>query len=87
MYAAIGIVLLLVGLLLPAIVRRYGSVVPLAAGALAAESLVLMWAHAQHGETAQIAMVAVLGLVMAFVAYGRARLHPIVERFVQRATG
>lgn len=65
------------GLLVPAILRRRTRLVALAAGALAAESLVLIWAHAQYHELPQIAMVATLGLLMAFVAYGRSALRPI----------
>ena len=75
------------GLIVPAVLRRRTSLIPLAAAALAAESLVLIWAHAQYGETPQIAMVAALGVVMAFVAYGRAKLRPIADRSVQRAIG
>ena len=69
-----------VGLLLPAILRRHGSLVPLAAGVLAAESLVLMWAHAQYGETAQMAMVLALGLLMAFLRHRELIDHIILTR-------
>jgi hypothetical protein len=86
-WMALGVVELAcaIGLVVPGLARRGAALIPLAAGALAAESLVLMWAHLQYGETAQIAMVAALGLLMAFVAYGRARLRPVEERAVRGA--
>jgi uncharacterized membrane protein YphA (DoxX/SURF4 family) len=70
-WGALGILELVcvVGLLVP---RRSG----LAAAILAAESLVFIGVHVTYGELGSIAMSAVLGLVMAFVAYGRLAARP-----------
>jgi hypothetical protein len=48
-----------------------------AATALAIESLVFVGVHVKYRETPSILMSAVLGLLMAFVAYGRMVLTPI----------
>ncbi len=48
-----------------------------AAAALAVESLVFIWVHVRYREVGAIVMSAVLGLAMAFVAYGRLVLQPI----------
>jgi hypothetical protein len=42
-----------------------------AAAVLALESLVFVGVHAKYGEISSIVMSIVLGLLMAFVAYGR----------------
>ena len=68
------------GLLLPALFRRRAwanAVVVAAAAALALESLLFIWVHVQYRETGPIIMSAVLGAVMAFIAYGRMFLQPI----------
>ena len=66
------------GLIVPAALRWHPRLTVLAAILLAAESLVFVWVHVQYRETASIIMSAVLGLLMAFIAYGRANLKPIV---------
>jgi hypothetical protein len=48
-----------------------------AASVLAAESLVFIGVHVRYREVAPILMSGLLGLLMAFVAYGRAVLEPI----------
>ncbi len=48
-----------------------------AATALAIESLVFVWVHAKYGEIASIILSGVLGLLLAFVAYGRMVMNPI----------
>ena len=48
-----------------------------AASVLALESLLFIWVHVQYREVGTIVMSAVLGLLMAFIAYGRAVLRPI----------
>ena len=48
-----------------------------AAAALAMESLVFVWAHINYRETTTVIMSAVLGLLMAFLVYGRLVLSPI----------
>jgi len=65
------------GLILPAAQRWRPRLTVLAAAVLALESLLFIWVHVQYDELPAIAMSAVLGLVMAFIAYGRAVLRPI----------
>jgi hypothetical protein len=49
-----------------------------AAAVLAAESLVFIGVHVRYRESGSIVMSGVLGLLMAFVAYGRMVLQPIL---------
>jgi len=49
-----------------------------AAAVLALESLVFIGVHARYNEIPAILMSGVLGLIMAFIAYGRKVLKPIV---------
>ena len=78
-WAALGIVELVcvVGLIVPAVVRCPPWLTPLAAAVLAAETIVFVWVHVQYREVGPIVFSLALGLVMAFVAYGRAFLRPI----------
>jgi hypothetical protein len=48
-----------------------------AAAVLAIESLVFVWVHVQYHEVVPIIFSAGLGLLMAFIAYGRMVLKPI----------
>ena len=48
-----------------------------AATVLTIESLVFAWVHAKYGEIPPIILSGVLGLLMAFIAYGRMVLKPI----------
>ena len=66
-----------VGLIVPAAFRWHTSLTVVAASVLAAESLVFIGVHVKYREVGAIIMCSVLGLVMAFVAYGRAVLEPI----------
>lgn len=85
-WMALGILELIcaVGLIIPAAFRRrpsltvVGKVVVAAAAVLALESLVFIWVHVQYREITPIIISAVLGLLMAFIAYGRMFLKPIV---------
>jgi hypothetical protein len=52
-------------------------VTALAAAILALESLVFIGVHVKYHEIPPIIFSAVLGLLMAFVAYGRMVLSPI----------
>ena len=65
------------GLIVPAALHWHPQLTVAAAVALAAESLVFIGVHATCRETAPLAMSAALGLLMAFVAYGRLVLAPI----------
>ena len=78
-WMALGILELVcvIGLIVPAATRWQPSLTVLAATVLAIESLVFIWVHVKYGETGSIIMSAVLGLLMAFIAYGRMFLKPI----------
>ena len=60
-----------VGLIVPAALHWKPALTVLAATVLAIESLVFIWVHVQYHETASIILSGVLGLLMAFIAYGR----------------
>ena len=60
-----------VGLIIPAVLRRWPALAGVAAAVLALESLVFIWVHVKYGEGSSILVSAVLGLLMAFLAYGR----------------
>jgi uncharacterized membrane protein YphA (DoxX/SURF4 family) len=65
-----------IGLIVPAALRWHAELTVVAAAVLMLESLVFIWVHAKYRETTTIILSSVLGLVMAFVAYGRAVLKP-----------
>ena len=67
-----------VGLIVPAAFHWKPTLTVVAAALLAIESLVFVWVHVQYREIAPIVMSGVLGLLMAFIAYGRLVLRPIV---------
>src|SRR5438105_4700573 len=67
----------MVGLIVPAAFHWQPAFTAAAAMVLAIESLVFVWVHVKYGETPSIIMCCVLGLLMAFVAYGRIVLKPI----------
>lgn len=72
-WMALGIVELVcvVGLIVPGAFNWHPALTAVAATVLTIESLVFIGVHVKYRETASIVMSAVLGLVMAFVAYGR----------------
>jgi len=78
-WAALGILELIctVGLIVPSVFRWMPALTVVAASVLALESLVFVWVHVQYRETPTIIMSAILGLLMAFIAYGRLVLKPI----------
>jgi uncharacterized membrane protein YphA (DoxX/SURF4 family) len=67
-----------VGLILPSALHWHSKLTVVAAAVLAIESLVFIWVHVKYGEIPPIIMSAVLGLLMAFIAYGRLVLKPIL---------
>jgi uncharacterized membrane protein YphA (DoxX/SURF4 family) len=67
-----------VGLIVPAAFHWQPALTVGAAGVLAVESLVFVGVHVKYRETGSIVMSGVLGLLMAFVAYGRMVLSPIL---------
>jgi uncharacterized membrane protein YphA (DoxX/SURF4 family) len=77
-WTALGILELVcvVGLIVPAALRWHPALTVVAATVLAIESLVFVWVHVKYREISSIIMVGVLGLLMAFVAYGRIALAP-----------
>ena len=78
-WTTLGIIELVctVGLIIPAALHWKPSLTVVAATVLAIESLVFIWVHVQYREIPPIIMSGVLGLLMAFIAYGRMVLKPI----------
>jgi uncharacterized membrane protein YphA (DoxX/SURF4 family) len=79
-WTALGILELVctAGLILPGAFHWQPQLTVVASTLLAIESLVFVWVHSKYGEMAPIVLSGVLGLVMAFVAYGRMVLSQIV---------
>ena len=78
-WMTLGIVELVctVGLIVPAAFHRLPSLTILAATLLAVESLVFVWVHVKYREVTPMILSGVLGVLMAFIAYGRIVLQPI----------
>ena len=78
-WATLGIIELvcMVGLIVPAALHWKPSLTVVAAIVLAIESLVFIWVHVQYREIPPLIMSGVLGLLMAFIAYGRIVLKPL----------
>ncbi len=78
-WMALGILELVcaVGLVVPSAFHWHPALTVVAATILAIESVVFVGVHAKYRETTPIIMSGVLGLLMAFVAYGRMFLQPI----------
>ena len=78
-WLALGILELVctAGLIGPAAFHWHPALTVVAATVLAIESLVFIGVHVKYGEMTPIIMSAVLGLLMAFIAYGRLVLKPI----------
>jgi hypothetical protein len=78
-WMALGILELVcvAGLILPAAFRWRPTLTVAAAAALAIESLVFIGVHAKYHEVTAIVFSGVLGLTMAFIAYGRMVVKPI----------
>jgi hypothetical protein len=68
----------MIGLTVPTALHWHPRLTVVAAVLLAIESLVFIGVHVKYAETAPIIFSAVLGLLMAFVAYGRMVVKPIV---------
>jgi hypothetical protein len=66
-----------VGLIVPAALHLQPALTVVAAAFLTVESLVFVWVHAKYREIAPIILSGALGLLMAFIAYGRIFLQPI----------
>ena len=78
-WMALGILELVctVGLIVPAALHWQPVLTVVAGTALAIECLVFIWVHAKYREVPAIIFSGVLGLLMAFIAYGRMVLEPI----------
>jgi uncharacterized membrane protein YphA (DoxX/SURF4 family) len=78
-WIALGVLELVcvVGLIVPAALRWRPALTVVAAATLALESLVFIAVHARYGEIMPLVMSGTLGLLMAFIAYGRKVLRPI----------
>ena len=78
-WMALGILELVctVGLIVPSAFRWRPGLTVVAATILAIESLVFVGVHAKYREITSIILSGVLGLLMAFIAYGRMVLKPI----------
>jgi uncharacterized membrane protein YphA (DoxX/SURF4 family) len=78
-WTALGLLELVcaVGLIVPGALHWHSALTVVAATVLAIESLVFIWVHAKYRETTTIIVSGVLGLLMAFIAYGRMVLNPI----------
>jgi uncharacterized membrane protein YphA (DoxX/SURF4 family) len=79
-WTALGILELscIVGLVAPAASASLSGFAIAAATLLAVESLVFVWVHVKYREMPSIVMSGVLGLSMAFIAFGRIYLVPFV---------
>ena len=78
-WMALGILELacVIGLIVPGAFHWQPALTVAAAALLAIESLVFIWVHVKYREIPPIIMSAALGLLMAFIAYGRTVLSPI----------
>ena len=78
-WMALGILELvcMVGLIVPAVFHWRPALTVVAATVLAIESLVFVGVHVKYREITPIILSVVLGLLMAFIAYGRMVLKPI----------
>jgi uncharacterized membrane protein YphA (DoxX/SURF4 family) len=78
-WMALGILELVctVGLIVPGTFHWQPPLTVVAATVLAIESLVFIGVHAKYHEITPIVLSGVLGLLMAFIAYGRMVLKPL----------
>ena len=79
-WTALGVLELVctIGLIVPDALHWHPALTVVAATVLTIESLVFVWVHAKYGEVPAIILSGALGLLMAFIAYGRTVLEPIV---------
>jgi uncharacterized membrane protein YphA (DoxX/SURF4 family) len=67
-------------LIIPSALRWHPKLTVLAATLLALETLLFVYGHIKYHETGPMIMSSILGIVMAFIAYGRTVLSPIAAR-------
>ena len=66
-----------IGLIVPAALHWHPMLTVVAAAVLTVESVVFVWVHSKYREITPILLSGVLGLLMAFIVYGRVVLKPI----------
>ena len=66
-----------VGLIVPDALHWHPVLTVVSAALLTIESVVFVWVHAKYREITPIILSGVLGLLMAFIVYGRMVLKPI----------
>jgi hypothetical protein len=78
-WTALGVleIVCVVGLIVPSALRWQPTLTGVAAAILALETILFVWVHVKYHEVPPIVFSVVLGLVMAFIAYGRLVLKPI----------
>jgi uncharacterized membrane protein YphA (DoxX/SURF4 family) len=79
-WTALGILELIcaVALIVPDALPWKPSLTVAAASILVIESLLFVWVHTKYPEKMPLILSAVLGVIMAFIAYGRTFLKPIL---------
>ena len=79
-WKALGILELLcvLGLIVPAALSWQPALTVVAAAVLTIESLVFVWVHAKYRESTSIILSCLLGLLMAFIVYGRMVVKPFI---------
>ncbi len=79
-WMALGILELVcaVGLIVPAALHWQPRITVVAATILAVETLVFVAVHIKYHEVPPMIMSFILGLIMAFIAYGRMVLKPTI---------
>jgi len=79
-WTALGVLELVctVGLIVPGAFHWHPALTVVAATVLAIESLVFVGVHVKYRESTPIVMSVLLGLLLAFIAYGRMVLKPIL---------
>lgn len=78
-WTALGILELLgtIALILPGVLHSHTNFTIAAATVLCVESLLFIWVHMKYTEKTPIIMSAVLGTIMALIAFGRLALAPL----------
>jgi hypothetical protein len=66
-----------IALILPGVLHSHTYLTIAAAIVLCVESLLFIWVHMKYTEKTPIIMSAALGIIMAFVAYGRFAIAPL----------
>jgi glycopeptide antibiotics resistance protein len=65
----------MLGLVVPVAFHWHPILTVASAAVLAIECLLFVWVHLKYKEIAAVALSTVLGILMAFIAYGRSVIH------------